>query len=155
MKKTLAFTKSLYYNLDIFALKKDTGDFLEHYFTNNENLRSELRTIKYEVKGVPFSFLSDNGVFSKDEIDYGSIVLVNSILKNTNNDNLNILDPIPITNPSFLYSSALDVVACAKPVIGTNSPAPAFATNVSKNPSAVNKQEKNISVTIIRLIASL
>ena len=92
MKKTLAFTKSLYYNLDIFALKKDTGDFLEHYFTNNENLRSELRTIKYEVKGVPFSFLSDNGVFSKDEIDYGSIVLVNSILKNTNNDNLNILD---------------------------------------------------------------
>ena len=92
MKKTLAFAKSLYYNLDIFALKKDTGDFLEHYFTNNENLRSELRTIKYEVKGVPFSFLSDNGVFSKDEIDYGSIVLVNSILKNTNNDNLNILD---------------------------------------------------------------
>ena len=91
-EKTLAFTKSLYYNLDIFALKKDTGDFLEHYFTNNENLRSELRTIKYEVKGVPFSFLSDNGVFSKDEIDYGSIVLVNSILKNTNNDNLNILD---------------------------------------------------------------
>lgn len=65
---------------------------MEHYFTNNENLRSELRTIKYEVKGVPFSFLSDNGVFSKDEIDYGSIVLVNSILKNTNNDNLNILD---------------------------------------------------------------
>ena len=92
MKKTLAFAKSLYYNLDIFALKKDTGDFLEHYFTNNENLRSELRTIKYEVKGVPFSFLSDNGVFSKDEIDYGSIVLVNSILKNINNDNLNILD---------------------------------------------------------------
>lgn len=92
LQKTLAFMKSLYYNLDIFALKKDTGDFLEHYFTNNENLRSELRTIKYEVKGVPFSFLSDNGVFSKDEIDYGSIVLVNSILKNTNNDNLNILD---------------------------------------------------------------
>ena len=54
MKKTLAFAKSLYYNLDIFALKKDTGDFLEHYFTNNENLRRELRTIKYEVKGVPF-----------------------------------------------------------------------------------------------------
>lgn len=54
---------------------------MEHYFTNNENLRSELRTIKYVVNGVPFSFTSDNGVFSKDEIDVGSLALVNAIVK--------------------------------------------------------------------------
>ena len=54
---------------------------MEHYFTNNENLRSELRTIKYVVNGVPFSFTSDNGVFSKDEIDVGSLALVNAVIK--------------------------------------------------------------------------
>ena len=69
-----------------------TGDFLEHYFTNNENLKSELRLIKCEVKGVPFVYSSDNGVFSKDEIDYGSKCLVDTVLKNEKRDNLDILD---------------------------------------------------------------
>jgi len=41
---------------------------LEHYFTNNQNLRSEIRSIPYENKGQVFTFLSDLGVFSKDKI---------------------------------------------------------------------------------------
>ena len=65
---------------------------LEHYFTSNENLKSELRTIKYSYLTEDFTFTSDNGVFSKSEIDYGSELLVKSILKNINNVNLNILD---------------------------------------------------------------
>lgn len=55
---------------------------MEHYFTNNENLKSELRSISYEVNGVPFSFTSDNGVFSKDKVDFGSLNLVKTILDN-------------------------------------------------------------------------
>ena len=54
---------------------------MEHYFTNNQNLRSELRTIDFENNGVVFTFFSDLGVFSKDYIDYGSKVLVETILK--------------------------------------------------------------------------
>ena len=65
---------------------------LEHYFTSNENLKSELRTIKYSYKTQEFNFTSDNGVFSKNEIDYGSELLVKSIINNINNVNLNILD---------------------------------------------------------------
>ena len=65
---------------------------LEHYFTSNENLKSELRTIKYSYKTQVFNFTSDNGVFSKNEIDYGSELLVKSIINNINNVNLNILD---------------------------------------------------------------
>ena len=53
---------------------------MEHYFTNNTNLRSELRSIIYENKGQVFTFFSDLGVFSKDKIDYGSRVLVDTIL---------------------------------------------------------------------------
>lgn len=55
---------------------------MEHYFTNNENLKSELRTITYKLDLYDFSFASDNGVFSKNRIDVGSTSLVESILKN-------------------------------------------------------------------------
>lgn len=59
--------------------KKKYGDFLEHYFTNNPNLKSELRTIIYKTRGHEFTFYSDNGVFSKDKIDYGSNLLLDTL----------------------------------------------------------------------------
>ncbi len=55
---------------------------MEHYFTNNSNLESELRILKYNYKEQVFIFYSDNGVFSKDKIDYGSKLLVETILSN-------------------------------------------------------------------------
>lgn len=55
---------------------------LEHYFTNNENLKSEIKKLSYSWDNYVFSFLSDNGVFSKDKIDYGSIFLLDTYLKN-------------------------------------------------------------------------
>lgn len=65
---------------------------MEHYFTNNQNLRSELRTISYENNGQVFTFFSDLGVFSKDKIDYGSKVLVETIVKTEQRKNQKILD---------------------------------------------------------------
>ena len=56
--------------------------FLQHYFTNNDNLKSELRTIKYENGGFLLEFNSDNGVFSKNHLDYGSKLLIETIIKN-------------------------------------------------------------------------
>ena len=38
---------------------------------------------------------------------------------------LKIFAPIPVTKPSLLASSALEVIALEKPVIGINEPAPA------------------------------
>lgn len=64
---------------------------MQHYFTNNENLSSEFREIKYEYLNTPFVFTSDLGLFSKDKIDYGSKVLVETYLKECEN-NINILD---------------------------------------------------------------
>ena len=56
---------------------------MEHYFTNNENLRSEIRKINYTFNETPFVFFSDLGVFSKDKIDYGSKLMLESyLLKN-------------------------------------------------------------------------
>ena len=60
--------------------------------------------------------------------------------------NLNILAPIPVTNPSFLYSKAVLIIAWAKPVIGIIRPHFANFTHLSKKPKAVNKQPKNITL---------
>ena len=65
---------------------------MEQYFTNNPDLKSELRTIIYKYKGYELTFYSDNGVFSKNKIDYGSNLLLETLFKNINNENLNILD---------------------------------------------------------------
>lgn len=68
------------------------GDFLEHYFTNNEFQKSEIRTIFYTYQNHKLSFLSDNGVFSKDKIDFGSRLLIETFLEYENRTNLEILD---------------------------------------------------------------
>lgn len=65
---------------------------MEHYFTNNENLKSELITIVYKCDDNEFTFFSDNGVFSKRKIDFGSNLLIETIIKNVNKSNLDILD---------------------------------------------------------------
>ncbi len=54
---------------------------MEHYFTNNANLKSDFRTINYEYAGDTISFTSDLGVFSKDKVDFGSRLLVENYLK--------------------------------------------------------------------------
>ena len=56
---------------------------MDHYFTNNENLKSEIKNLSYSYNGYDFIFMSDNGVFSKTKIDYGSKLLLETYLKNT------------------------------------------------------------------------
>lgn len=48
------------------------------YFTN-ENLPSNVKSTFCVVKGHKFTFLTDNGVFSKDGLDFGSRLLLESI----------------------------------------------------------------------------
>ena len=61
------------------------------YFDNNENLRSELRDVFYKYVDNEFKFKSDLGIFSKDKIDEGSKVLVETYLK-LGKDNISALD---------------------------------------------------------------
>lgn len=89
MTKHKKFDKIL---IQILFFKRLNGDFLEHYFTNNTDLKSEIRTIVYEYQSIRFEFLSDHGVFSKNKIDYGSRLLVETLLKYETRKNLNILD---------------------------------------------------------------
>ena len=55
---------------------------MNHYFTSNEELKSEFRYLKYNYNEYELNFVSDNGVFSKDRIDFGSKLLVETYLEN-------------------------------------------------------------------------
>ena len=54
---------------------------VSHYFINDNNLKSEKRKLYYSYNNVSFEFFSDNGVFSKNEIDEGSAILLENYLK--------------------------------------------------------------------------
>ena len=53
---------------------------MSHYFTNDETLRSSPRKVCYSISGKDFELESDIGVFSKNKLDYGSEVLIKSLL---------------------------------------------------------------------------
>ena len=64
---------------------------MSHYFTNDNNLVSETRKLIYKYSSFSFEFLSDNGVFSKKYIDYGSKLLLETYLEKENRP-LKVLD---------------------------------------------------------------
>lgn len=51
-----------------------------HYFVNDDNLASKPRIVRYEINGVKFELNSDQGVFSKNELDQGSRILIETLL---------------------------------------------------------------------------
>ena len=53
---------------------------MSHYFVNDDKVVSKPRTINYSFKGVDFSLESDNGVFSKNDLDKGSELLIETLL---------------------------------------------------------------------------
>ncbi len=117
------------------------GDFLEHYFTNNRNLKSDFRDIKYKYGEIEFNFTSDNGVFSKNRIDYGSQTLVETFL--SKNKLLNI-------------SSILDV-GCGYGFIGIvlSKLLKVPATLIDINKRAVHLANKNIKQNGVEAVAKV
>ena len=73
---------------------------MEHYFTNNSGLKSEFRSVYLHIFDETLEFTSDLGVFSKDKVDYGSKLLIETFLKEEKN-----------------YESVLDL-GCGYGVIG-------------------------------------
>lgn len=52
---------------------------MNHYYTDNSELSSCRREFTYYFDNEVFRFTTDNGVFSKDNVDYGSYVLLKTI----------------------------------------------------------------------------
>ena len=54
---------------------------MSHYFKDDPNLKSEIREINFLLFNRAFSFSSDAGVFSKNELDEGTKTLLESTIK--------------------------------------------------------------------------
>ena len=54
---------------------------MTHYYTDNNNLPSNTREFDYYFDNEVFRFTTDNGVFSKGGVDYGSYILIKTIYK--------------------------------------------------------------------------
>ncbi|MBD1382772.1 class I SAM-dependent methyltransferase [Metabacillus arenae] len=48
----------------------------DHYYSEKPRVESERKTWTYQLKGNTFTFHSDKGVFSKNEVDFGSKLLI-------------------------------------------------------------------------------
>ncbi|SDK58353.1 class I SAM-dependent methyltransferase [Sediminibacillus albus] len=53
----------------------------EHYFSRTPKSESDPQTWSYELRGNRFSFTTDQGVFSKKEVDFGSRTLIEAFVE--------------------------------------------------------------------------
>lgn len=51
---------------------------MAHYFTNDENLKSEIRKVSVVIHSIGYYFYTDNGIFSKNKLDAGTELLLNT-----------------------------------------------------------------------------
>ena len=49
---------------------------MAHYFTNNENLSHNIYKVNIVIRNISYYFYTDNGVFSKGELDFGTELLL-------------------------------------------------------------------------------
>ena len=54
---------------------------MAHYFTDNRDLKSNPKDFKFYFENEIFNFTTDNGVFCKSEVDYGSYLLIKTVYK--------------------------------------------------------------------------
>lgn len=54
------------------------GTDVAHYFTNDENLSHDIKKVNVLIHSINYYFYTDNGVFSKGELDFGTQLLLNT-----------------------------------------------------------------------------
>lgn len=51
----------------------------EHYYTKRPTVESDRQTIRTTLRGKPYTFITEAGVFSKREVDFGSRLLIETM----------------------------------------------------------------------------
>lgn len=65
---------------------------MEHYFTNNPNTKDEFYKVECIINGERFTFTTNNSVFSKKNLDFGSRVMIETVLSELDNSKGRLLD---------------------------------------------------------------
>lgn len=55
---------------------------VDHYYSKTTDTASDPKDFTFNFKGESFIFTTDNGVFSKTYVDYGSFAMLNSFIPN-------------------------------------------------------------------------
>ena len=108
---------------------------MSHYFTNDE-IKSEERKIKVNINGTYFDFITDNGVFSKNGLDFGT----RSLLENIDIDSIagDVLDFGCGWGPIGIYISKVKNIKVD--MVDVNE----RAANLSKKNSLNNEVKTNV-----------
>ncbi|MBQ0064622.1 MAG: class I SAM-dependent methyltransferase [Firmicutes bacterium] len=65
---------------------------MSHYFENDESIKNEPSMVHFLLKGKEFALHSNAGVFSKDKLDTGTKILMETVLENTKETPKTLLD---------------------------------------------------------------
>ena len=68
---------------------------MSHYFSEKQDVKSDRKIINYEIENKKFEFLTDNGVFSKTKVDFGTDIMLKVFLReniNKKNQKFDVLD---------------------------------------------------------------
>lgn len=101
---------------------------MSHYFSNDPNLIDNFHDVTFQIQGTDFVLYSNSGVFSKNALDFGSQLLIETLLKET------------------IVGNILDV-GCGIGVIGlvlATFYKDSVVTLIDVNERAVNVTKKNI-----------
>ncbi|MBR3887639.1 MAG: class I SAM-dependent methyltransferase [Clostridia bacterium] len=63
---------------------------MEHYYSTDPSVKSEERMITYELGENKFLFISDNGVFSKNHVDFATDFMIRTIYEEVNGSVLDV-----------------------------------------------------------------
>ena len=55
---------------------------MNHYFSEKPDIKSQRKKIKYTIENKEMEFITDNGVFSKSKIDFGTDLMLRTFIKN-------------------------------------------------------------------------
>lgn len=55
---------------------------MSHYYLNDDNLKDNIKTIEFTLFNQKYMFKTNDGVFSKNRLDFGSKLLIESVLIN-------------------------------------------------------------------------
>ena len=77
---------------------------MSHYFSEKQEVKSDRKIIKYEIENKKFEFVTDNGVFSKTKVDFGTDVMLKVFLRENldkKSQKFDILDIVSVVIKSF------------------------------------------------------
>jgi len=89
---------------------------MAHYFDQTPQSDSRMRTFQTRIHGIDFEFTTDSGVFSRNRMDYGTELLIETVIQDQQKMNGKLVDlgcgygPVGIIMKRVFPS--LDVVLC-------------------------------------------